>query len=236
MGSIKEIKGNIFETSTQTIVNTVNCVGVMGRGIALEFKNRFPEMFSSYSEMCEKKLLTPGTLQLFTKTSPWILNFPTKINWKFPSKLEYIRLGLDKFTATYQDKKITSIAFPKLGTESGGLEWEEVKALMYNKLEPLSNLDVVIYHYDPNATDSLFDKFNQKVIRFLPSDYKVHIGLTHKQSKLMYESLQKREIKTMMDFQSLRGIGEKAIEKVYNFIRDSDQRIILKSEIEPTLF
>jgi len=77
MAKIIEIRGNIFESSCQTIVNTVNCVGVMGKGIAFEYRHRFPEMFNSYAGLCERKLLSPGLIHLWTKSTPWILNFPT---------------------------------------------------------------------------------------------------------------------------------------------------------------
>ncbi|MBK8981085.1 MAG: macro domain-containing protein [Ignavibacteria bacterium] len=148
MANIIEINGNIFESNSQTIVNTVNCVGVMGKGIALEFKKRYPEMFKVYAEQCKKGLIKPGILYLYKKSSPWILNFPTKNHWKHPSKLEYIELGLQKFSNEYQKKGIISIAFPLLGTMNGGLKWTDVKVLMYKYLSELENLDVEIYHYN----------------------------------------------------------------------------------------
>ena len=87
---LKKIKGNIFNTRCQTLVNTVNCIGVMGKGIALECKLRFPDMFKKYKEFCEKELMKPGSLQLCNNSKPWILNFPTKVHWKDPSKIEYL--------------------------------------------------------------------------------------------------------------------------------------------------
>ena len=102
---IKKIKGNIFNTSCQTLVNTVNCIGVMGKGIALECKLRFPPMFEKYKEYCEKKLIKPGSLQLWKESRPWILNFPTKLHWKDPSKIEYLEKGLEKFQKEYSNKK-----------------------------------------------------------------------------------------------------------------------------------
>lgn len=147
MAEITELSGDLFESKAQTIVNTVNCYGVMGKGIALEFKKRYPEMFKVYAEQCEKKLIKPGILYLYKKSSPWILNFPTKDHWRNPSKLDYIKLGLRKFSESYIEKGIKSIAFPQLGTLNGGLNWEEVRKLMYEYLLPLQNLQVEIYHY-----------------------------------------------------------------------------------------
>jgi len=219
MAKIIEIPGNIFESSCQTIVNTVNCVGVMGKGIALEFKYRFPEMYESYVKLCKKRLLKPGFLHLWKKSRPWILNFPTKYYWMLPSKIEYIELGLKKFAQTYSKKGITSIAFPELGTSSGGLKWEDVKKIMCHHLEPLTNLDVEIYHFDPKARDSVFDKLYQKIHRFGLSDYEEYIGLNKRQAKLLMEAMQNSAIHTMLEVQKIDGIGEKSLKKIYAFVQ-----------------
>ena len=127
---IKKIKGNIFNTTCQTMVNTVNCVGVMGKGIAFECKLRFPDMFKKYKEFCDKKLIKPGSLQLWSNSKPWVLNFPTKIHWKDPSRIDYLEKGLEKFSNEYSKKNITSIAFPLLGASLGGLPEELVYKTM----------------------------------------------------------------------------------------------------------
>lgn len=118
---VTQIKGNLFNSSCKVIVNTVNCEGVMGKGIALEMKLRFPEMYLKYKEVCDQGLFKPGTLQLWKNSKPWILNFPTKVSWKHPSEWEYLKLGLEKFSAIYKEKEITSVAFPLLGASNGGL-------------------------------------------------------------------------------------------------------------------
>ena len=138
--------GNLFHSKTQTLVNAVNCVGVMGRGIALQFKNRYPSMFNSYKNICRQNLLEPGKLQLYKAADHWILNFPTKIHWKDKSELSYIEEGLKKFVDTYEAKGITSVAFPKLGCANGGLDWNtQVKPLMIKYLSALDNLHIEIY-------------------------------------------------------------------------------------------
>src|SRR5437660_12896839 len=86
--------GDLFTSRAQTLVNTVNCVGVMGKGIALEFKNRYLQMFVAYARLCDDRQLRPGLLYLWTKSTPWILNFPTKDHWKYPSKLGCIETGV----------------------------------------------------------------------------------------------------------------------------------------------
>lgn len=145
--SITIVQGNIWDTQCKVLVNAVNCEGVMGAGMALEAKQRFPEMFLSYKHACDQKLLTVGKLQLYTKSSPyWILNFPTKDKWRLPAKEEYIAKGLEKFVATYQEKGITSIAFPMLGCGKGGLTPSVVLQMMKDYL---SSLPIRIEIYQP---------------------------------------------------------------------------------------
>ena len=237
MANITEIDGNIFETTCQTIVNSVNCVGVMGKGIALEFKNRYPGMFESYRNACLKGLLKPGAIQLYRKTTPWILNFPSKVDWKHPSKLDYIDAGLAKLADTYEVKGISSIAFPELGTANGQLEWEDVSRLMYEHLTPLPRLDVEIYHYDPNAQDSMFDRFYQRVHRFDVVDYCKNLGLRKRQASLLMDALRSNEVRSMLQIQRLEGFGEKSIGKIYDFLLGTSSETVLpEREIQPELF
>ena len=153
--SIKYIKGDIFSSKCQTLVNAVNCVGVMGKGIALEYKLRYPKMYLEYREHCKNNLIKIGSLWLYTKqeNSPWVLNFPTKFHWRNPSKIEWIELGLRKFVDTYEKKGITSIAFPLLGTHNGGLDKQTVLSLMYEYLGKC-NIEIEIYEYDLNVNNT----------------------------------------------------------------------------------
>ena len=141
---IEYIVGDIFDSPAQVIVNTVNTVGVMGKGLALSFKHRYPEMFNAYRKVCENNQLEVGKLMLYYAPDHWVLLFPTKENWRNPSKLEYIEKGLEKFVGTYADKGITSIAFPRLGCGNGELNWDDVRPLMEKYLKPLP-IDVYIY-------------------------------------------------------------------------------------------
>ncbi|WP_316795331.1 macro domain-containing protein [Pedobacter agri] len=113
--------GNIFDSRAQTLVNTVNCVGVMGKGLALEFKKKYPEMFATYEQLCSEKLLDIGKLWLYKGPHRWVLNFPTKYDWRMPTKERYLELGLEKFMSSYEERGIQSIAFPLLGARNGGL-------------------------------------------------------------------------------------------------------------------
>ena len=228
---IKKIKGNIFNTSCQTLVNTVNCMGVMGKGIALECKLRFPDMFEKYKEFCEKKLIIPGSLQLWSNSKPWVLNFPTKAHWKDPSKIEYLEKGLDKFKSEYSKKNITSIAFPLLGASLGGLSEELVYKTMIKYLEPLKNIDIEIYEYDVNAGDDLFDLFYQKVWRFSVDDYKKNLKINKKAAENLKRAIDEKSIKSMLGIQDLSQVGLKAIESIHNFTRDKKD-ILIQSELD----
>ena len=138
--------GNIFNSKCQTIVNPVNCVGVMGKGLALEMKNKFPDMFEKYKELCDKNLITIGKLWLYhSNNNQSILNFPTKQHWKNDSKYEFIELGMKKFLDTYQEKQIQSIAFPPLGCGNGKLNKDDVINIMLKYLSKCKNIVVEIY-------------------------------------------------------------------------------------------
>ncbi len=167
---IQYVEGNIFDSPAQVIVNTVNTVGVMGKGLALSFKQRYPDMFERYKAACEKRQLTIGKLMLFYEPDHWLLLFPTKENWRNPSKLEYIEKGLLKFVDTYADKNIVSIAFPRLGCGNGELDWNDVRPLMEKYLKPLP-IDVYIYvGMYPEAMPE--HKMPQKTIAWLKENAK----------------------------------------------------------------
>lgn len=144
---IKYIRGSLFDSKMQTLTNTVNCVGVMGGGIALAFKDKYPKMFLEYKEICNNQLLDIGKLHLYRKESQWILNFPTKKDWKNPSKIEYIKEGLKNLVETYKEKGINGLAMPQLGCGLGGLNWNEVKPIMEYYLSQL-DIPVEIYIRD----------------------------------------------------------------------------------------
>jgi len=235
MAVIREKKGNIFNTSCHVIVNTVNCLGVMGKGIAYEFKLRYPDMFIQYKEHCDRGIIKPGILHFWTKSSPQILNFPTKYDWKHPSKLEFIEKGLDKFSKTYLEKNISSIAFPLLGTDAGGLDENVVVQLMKKYFEPLKDIYIEIYYFDPTAKDNLFDKLLIKLKRFEIQDYKDIIGLNKSQAKLLKSAIENGDCSHTRDLQYVPKIGSKTLEKIHSFAK-SDKKILTDNEKNPKLF
>lgn len=136
---------SILTSEAQTLVNTVNTAGAMGKGLAQEFKFRYPSMFESYKRICNEGLLDIGKLWLWKGSSRWVLNFPTKRHWRYPSKLEFIQRGLEKFCAEYEQRGIREIAFPRLGCGNGGLDWNVVRPLMESYL---SKLPIQVYIHD----------------------------------------------------------------------------------------
>ncbi len=227
MAKIKMKKGNIFDSSCQVIVNPVNCLGYMGKGLALEFKYRFPKMFLEYKLKCEKNELFPGVLHLHKESSPWVLNFPTKMDWKYPSKLLFIEKGMQAFSNNFKEYEINSIAFPKLGTALGHLKWDDVEKLMFKYLKPLPDLEVEIYEFDSKSPDKLFLNLKNKI------DFDSNLLLTDSYDAGFKAKLQKIKkdieigrISNMDDLISSRGIGEVTIQKVFNLAKDSKNRKI----------
>lgn len=217
------VKGNIFTTKCQTIVNTVNCVGVMGAGIALEMRYRYPNMFFKYKELCDNNLYEIGKLFLYKTNKRWILNFPTKKHWKYPSKPEYIKLGLQKFTETYKSKGITSVAFPLLGAHNGGLKKETSLELLESHLSKIE-IPVEIFFYSPNAPDDLFHHFKQT---FLRTDHETLKKISKLQTSKIIKiknMLEDDKINNMNQIASYKGIGEVTIQKCFAFAMNTDKK------------
>ena len=146
-------QGNLLEAHTEAVVNTVNTVGVMGKGIALMFKDAFPGNFRIYEEACRRKEVRIGHMFVTATDSlsgpQWIINFPTKKHWRQPSKLEWIEEGLRDLQRVIRGKHIHSIAIPPLGSGNGGLDWNDVRLLVERILSPLEETEVVVY--EPTA-------------------------------------------------------------------------------------
>ena len=145
------------------VVNTVNCVGAMGKGIALDFKLRYPEMFKEYQRICFQHLLKPGQILPYKKSSPIILNFAIKDDWKEPSKIEWIEETLKKFVDNYKKLGITSVAFPWMGAMNGGLPIEVIKELTRKYLSSLDDIDIEVYDFDPNVPCELYRSLQEIV-------------------------------------------------------------------------
>lgn len=157
-------RGDILKVQAEALVNTVNCVGVMGRGIALQFKKAFPTNFRAYESACERGEVRPGRMFVFETgrlTNPlFIINFPTKRHWRGASRLSDIELGLHALVEEINSRGIRSIAIPPLGSGLGGLDWNDVKPVIERILAPLTDVSVTVF--EPNGSPGVVAK-NTKV-------------------------------------------------------------------------
>ena len=153
---IQSVKGNLLEDSAEAYVNTVNTVGVMGKGIAFQFKQAFPDVFKQYAKECKKGLVQVGKMHVVEvevlAAPKYVINFPTKEHWRHPSKLEYIKEGLKDLVKVVEDLEIKSIALPPLGCGNGGLDWGEVRPLI---LEAFQSLNVEVHLFEPAGAPAL---------------------------------------------------------------------------------
>lgn len=192
--------GNLLAAEVDALVNTVNTEGVMGKGLALQFKKAFPENFATYEKACSAGEVVPGRMHVVQRlASPrFIINFPTKKHWRHPSKLEYVRDGLRDLTQQVQKLGITSIAIPPLGCGNGGLSWSDVKPLIVTAFEELRDVRVVLFEpADAPAADEIIDRREKPEMtsaraavlelmgRYVETDYDYRLSLVEVQ-KLAY--------------------------------------------------
>lgn len=147
---IEFVRGDLFEQPAQIRVNTVNCVGVMGAGVALAFKQRYPEMYRDYARACRHGDIRPGEIHVWRPLGEdWIINFPTKRDWREPSRIEDIEAGLDALKRYLEPLGAVTVALPALGCGHGGLDWEQVSQLIKSKL---NGLEAHFYVFEPAAS------------------------------------------------------------------------------------
>lgn len=211
--------GNIFTSQCKTIVNTVNCVGVMGAGIAFEFKLRYPAMFDKYASLCEKRLLKIGQLWLYQADEGHyqfdnVLSFPTKNNWKDPSTIQYLELGLQKFIDTYKEKGITSIAFPVLGAGKGGIDAGVSLSLMKSYLSQC-DIDIEIWQYDPTAQDDLYSQIKARFLALTDDQVKQQIGIRSDVLKKIRTAFNNESINSIASLSQQKGIGQVTLKKLF---------------------
>jgi O-acetyl-ADP-ribose deacetylase (regulator of RNase III) len=148
-------RGDILQADAEALVNTVNCVGIMGRGVALQFKNSYPANFKAYEAACQRGEVQPGRMFVFETgqlTNPkFIVNFPTKRHWRGKSRMEDIEAGLKALASEVRTRRIRSIALPPLGSGLGGLQWRDVRSRIENELSDLTGVKVIVYepHDEP---------------------------------------------------------------------------------------
>ena len=225
MANVNVKRGNLFASERQTLVNTVNCVGVMGAGIALEFKLRYPAMFRRYEQLCRQGHIKVGRLWLYEPDKesgePWVLNFPTKKHWRFPSREEYLVAGLTKFMDTYRERGIESIAFPVLGSQNGGLCEARVIDLMRKALQECK-IPVDIYRYDPKAKDDLIDPLKSGFLEWDVGKLAELTGIDARRVDTIRRALERADVRSFSQLAATRGIGEKTLAKALAWARRPD--------------
>src|SRR6266702_282716 len=227
MTNIQYQKGDIFESNAQVIVNTVNCQGVMGKGLALAFKQKYPDMFNVYQQECRTRKLRIGRPTLYQKSTPWILNFPTKDSWRANSKLEYLEKGLEFLVSHYKNAGIKSIAFPKLGAQNGKLSWDEVGPIM---AQYLSQLEVDVYIYiaegdreyqddplqDSKAKERIWKQFNELALSI--DRLCQEVGLSRREATKVVNSREAIEFKSQADIDSIEKLAKASSKKIKDYI------------------
>jgi len=202
----------VFNTPMQTIVNPVNCAGVMGRGLALDFRLRYPEMYDDYKKLCEEKKVKIGIPYVYNGyTNQLILNFPTKVDWKYPSKIEWIEEGLIYFAENYKKNNILSIAFPKLGTDNGGLDWHIVKTLMEKYLNTVS-IPITICLNEEKYASGLEGKMLSIINSMTENELTQKVGILRKTANKIITS---RPYKRFYEINYSKNISQQAYEKIY---------------------
>lgn len=218
MRNIPVITGNIFTSTCQTIVNTVNCVGVMGAGLALECRLRYPDMYRRYVELCSTGKLRPGLLWLYKAPDRWILNFPTKQHWKYPSQESFLRDGLQKFMETYRERDIQSIAFPLLGARNGGLSSDTSLMIMTEYLSECQ-IPVEVYQYDPGAPDELFGVFRTILEESSLEEVRRRTGLRKQFIEQLRVAVRTPGICQLNQLATVKGVGDKSLEAAFALVR-----------------
>ena len=205
---------SVFNQDVQTIVNTVNCMGVMGAGIALECRLRYPEMFEDYVRRCKNKEIRTGKPYLYKYPNKWILNFPTKFHWKYNSRIEWIEDGLTYLKKNYKEMGIKSIAFPKLGSDKGGLNWDDVKIIMEKYLR---DFDIPVYICldrldDPTGIEKeMTDYVNELDFNRFINEIKIKKGI----ARII---IRNRPFQKFRQLLSLKGVGKKTYENLFTHV------------------
>ena len=210
--------GNIFTSSMACVVNTVNCSGVMGAGIALECKLRYPDMFAKYQHFCQQGQLQVGKLWLYEVPNQQfkfkqVLNFPTKNDWKLPSKLSYIEQGLEKFVSSYPEKGITSVAFPVLGGGRGGLDESLVLQCMHDHLTPC-NIDIEIWQFDSSAQDDVWPAIAAYLQQTPLAQASKQLAIRPNTLQRVISALEQGNISSICRLSAEPGIGEQTLSKL----------------------
>jgi O-acetyl-ADP-ribose deacetylase (regulator of RNase III) len=207
-----EKKGNIFNSESDVIVVTVNCLGFMGKGMALECSLRYPEIETAYKLACKHNLIRIGAILWDTNPkNQYIALFPTKNDYKRPSKVEYIVSGLDALVSNIQNREISSVALPRLGAELGGLDWNLIRPMVEKAVEPLP-IEVEFWEFASSIPDPLIASI---------LDYAIELSLQTGLKKSLIDSVVRqsgyREFSSAVDLLSIEGLGKQGVKRLMSW-------------------
>ena len=228
---IEQSDGNLLGADVEALVNTVNTVGIMGKGIALQFKRAFPAMFKDYAAACKRGEVQLGTMHVWPTQAldgpRLIINFPTKKHWKSGSKLDDVARGLDDLRRVIQREEISSIAVPPLGCGHGGLDWADVQPLIAEKLGMLADVDIQVF--TPVATPAAADMTTAGPLPNMTSGRAALIELLARYLRFAVEGATQIEVQKLMYFLQVAGqpLRLRYVENFYGPYADN-LRIVLR--------
>lgn len=202
----------VFNTGADCIVNTINCVGFMGKGLALEFALRYPELEAIYKKQCAEKMIHTGQVYFYNTDGQKIINFPTKFHFKYSSKLEWIEQGLDDFKLKYQSWDINSVAFPILGARNGGLDPDKVLDIMKQKL---SDLDIDVYICRSRLIEGKEKEMIDGIKSISVDMLAQKVSLSPKQKIVL--SVKKNNIINFSDISEFESIGKVTYKAIFDY-------------------
>jgi O-acetyl-ADP-ribose deacetylase (regulator of RNase III) len=229
LANFAELSGNIFSSDAEVLVITVNCEGVMGAGIALDAKCRWPEIYDSYSKKCELNEFHIGDIMWASSGPKQIALFPSKKYWRAPSKSSYLSEGLDTLRTDIIRRSITSIALPHLGCSNGGLLWSDVKPLIIEKLSEIDDLRVELWKFDQNFIDQDFQKFREIFLSLNQKDNSNWVNFSKKTENFVREVLSNSELTNFVQLAAVKGVGKKTLEKIYRVALAKNYPVIQSS-------
>jgi len=215
MTEFKGMSGNIFASGSEVIVVTVNCVGVMGAGIALDAKHRWPDIADEYESACLNGRVSIGEIFWAKKKNQQVAFFPTKTHWKLPTEMAYIESGLNALRGEIVNRSISSLALPHLGCSNGGLCWSDVQPVIRAALSDLPKLKVELWEFNSDFVDDDFMRFKKTFLALDNTAAAKWLLCSNATAKRIRVALSRATITNFVQLSSSSGIGKKTIAKVY---------------------
>lgn len=215
-------QGDIFKSEAEAILNPVNTVGIMGKGLAWQFKTRYPENYEKYVQKCKSEEFTVGSDLLYIKEKEKIIvNFPTKKHWREKSKIEYIQIGLKKLEELLIKENIRSVAIPPLGAGNGGLKWEDVKKEILIFEKNLKDKDIRVIIYEPSVNENFLGSEHFLLLKLLLRSYDASIDKDELSDSIFYDLIYLSDKKNYFKYTKVsEEISSDLVDKIYKELKD----------------